>query len=125
MPILEVRALPPPVPERVPEILQQLCRATADALQCDRDGVWATWETIAPGRYVEGDRPASTQPAGTHPPLVRVLLFEGRPPSLVRAMLGSIARTLAASLGIEEGNVFVHVEILAAGTVHAGGDVLE
>jgi len=125
MPILEVRAVPPEQPDEIPEALSALCAAVAGALGCEERAVWATWQSIPAGHYVEGGVPAVRQPFDTHPPLVRVLLFEGRPPATIRALLEAAAAALAAALGIEPGNVFVHVEEMGAGTVHSGGNILE
>jgi phenylpyruvate tautomerase PptA (4-oxalocrotonate tautomerase family) len=125
MPILEVRAVAPQHPEEIPDVLSQLCAAVAGALGCEERSVWATWQSLPVGQYVEGGVLASRQPFDTHPPLLRVLLFEGRPAATVRAMLEAAAAVLAAALGVEPGNVFVHVEEMRRGAVHSGGNILE
>ena len=125
MPIIEVRALPQNPPADVPRVLGTLCEKVAEALSCEPDHVWATWETIPDGHYVEGTTDAATQPEGTHPPLVRALIYQGWDLGAVRSMLDAIATSLEESLGIEPGNVFIRLEEMQAGTVHAGGKVLE
>jgi phenylpyruvate tautomerase PptA (4-oxalocrotonate tautomerase family) len=64
------------------------------------------------------------QPATTHPPLVRVIAFEGRPAEQVAALVRCVATTLARELTLEEGNVFVVYEEARPGRLYTGGDVV-
>ena len=125
MPIIHVQALPQDPPVDVPRVLGALCESVAAALSCEPDHVWATWDTIPDGHYVEGVTDAALQPKDTHPPLVRVLIYQGWDLGAVRAMLEATANSLADALGIEPGNVFVRLDEMAAGTVYAGGKVLK
>lgn len=68
------------------------------------------------------DAPA-VQPRATHPPLVRVIAYEGRPPEVVERMLVTVAETLARELRLEPGNVFVRFEEATAGRLYTGGGI--
>ena len=87
MPVLEIRALPQPDPGRVGPALAATCLAIAREYGCEPHHVWATWVTLEPGHYVEGDRPATEQPGQTHPPIGRLLCFEGRDPDTIERVL--------------------------------------
>jgi hypothetical protein len=124
MPVLEVRALPQDPPVDVPAVLGRLCSAVAHAAGCPERQVWATWHTLPDGAYVEGRNDAERQPHETHPPLVRVLALAGRSPENVAAVLQAAGSSLAGSLGLEPGNVFVHYDEIPSGRVLAGGRIL-
>ena len=82
------------------------------------------WRALESGRYAEnGDAPA-LQPASTHPPLVRVIAYEGRPPEIVARVLVAVAETLVRELGLASENAFVMWDELQAGRVYTGGRVL-
>lgn len=123
MPIVEIRALPqsPPVDEQA--VLARVCRDLAKVDGCPERQVWATWEEIPAGRFVEGDVPVATQPRDTHPPMVRVMAMEGRPPEKIAAMLECVCRSVAAMLPIDPDNVFARYDELRRGRVAWGGDV--
>jgi phenylpyruvate tautomerase PptA (4-oxalocrotonate tautomerase family) len=84
----------------------------------------ATWGTIEPGRYAEGSDSPTAQPRHTHPPLVTVTAFEGRPAELVEQMLTCVAETLVRELGLGDGNVFVTYDEVHSGRLYTGGRVL-
>ncbi|MGH3103991.1 MAG: tautomerase family protein [Gaiellaceae bacterium] len=105
-------------------MLGTVSRALADLLGEPPHGTWATWEAIRPGSYAEGAETPDRQPASTHPPLVSVLAFEGRPAELVERMLVCVADTLVRELGLEPGNVFVTYDEVASGRVYDGGQVV-
>ncbi len=83
-----------------------------------------TWQTLAAGCYSEGGDAPATQPHATHPPIVRILAFEGRPPDLVERVLTDVADAVVRELGLAAGNAFVHWETLQAGMVYTGGRVV-
>ncbi len=123
MPIVEVRALPQPGQVSIPAVLARVCADLAKAVGCPERQVWATWETLPPGTYAEADAAPELQPRDTHPPMARILAMEGRDAEHVTAMLDSVARSLAATLPIDEGNTFVRYEELRRGRVAWGGKV--
>lgn len=124
MPIVHVLALPQPPQIDVGEAVAALARSTAEALGEPASGVWVTWQTLDPGLYSEGGDAPATQPRPTHPPIVRILAFEGRSPELVELVLEAVGEAVVRELHLEQGNAFVHWESLQAGTVYTGGQVV-
>lgn len=124
MPVVRIRALPQPSGVEVAAVLGRVSLALADLLGEPPSGTWATWETIEPGRYAEGEEAPAEQPRSTHPPLVSLVAFEGRPPDLVEQMLVTVAETLARELELEPGNVFVTYDEARAGRLFTGGQVV-
>lgn len=123
MPILDIRALPQPRPDRIEPALHATCRAVARAYGCTPREVWATWTELPAGRYVEGDAAASVQPEASHPPLVRLLCFEGKSEAVIEATLEATAAALCAGLELR-GNVFVEYVEARSGRVIAGDGVV-
>ena len=122
MPIVQVIALRQRVGVDVDAVSQAIVHAVAAELGEDPAGTWVTWQTLSPGAYREGDElTPSEQPAATHPPLVRVSVFEGRPPETVARVLSAVAGTIVRELGLEPGNAHVVWDELHAGRVHTGG----
>jgi phenylpyruvate tautomerase PptA (4-oxalocrotonate tautomerase family) len=123
MPVIEISALPQAEGIDLGAALGEVTRTVAHTLGEDARGTWATWRTIEPRRYAEGSHAPELQPRSTHPPLVRVTAFEGRPPELVERMLVAAAEALATALALEPGNVFVRYEEATAGRLYTGGSI--
>lgn len=124
VPVVRIRALRQPGVVDVSTVLGRVSRALSDLLGEPPEATWATWETIESGWYAEGELAPDEQPRGTHPPLVSLLAFEGRPPDLVERMLVCVAETLARELDLEAGNVFVTYEEARSGRLYDGGRVM-
>jgi phenylpyruvate tautomerase PptA (4-oxalocrotonate tautomerase family) len=125
MPIVEIRALPQKPSADVPYVLERVCTELAAAVGIPEKQIWATWEVIEERHYVEGRNDMPDQPPTTHPPLVRILAYQGRSEDTIRTMLETVARSVTDALGLEEGNAFVVYEELKAGRVYSAGDVLD
>ncbi|MFN8177590.1 MAG: hypothetical protein U0167_06670 [bacterium] len=123
MPIVEIRALPQAPAVDVSAVLARVCEDLAGVLECPPRHVWATWESLPPGTFVEASVPAAVQPRDTHAPMVRILAMEGRSPEMIRKMLETVCGSLAATLEIDADNVFARYEELRAGQVAWGGRV--
>ena len=123
MPIVEIRALPQAAGVDPALVCARVCRDLAHALGCPEREVWAVWETLAPGAYVEGSVPAAAQPRDTHPPMIRILSMEGKDDALVVRMLETVSASVAAALPIDADNVFARYEELRSGRVAWGGRV--
>jgi phenylpyruvate tautomerase PptA (4-oxalocrotonate tautomerase family) len=121
VPVIQVEALPQALGVDVEQALAALCAEVAAVLGEEPRGTWATWRTLE--RYVEGIDGPAIQPSSTHPPLVRVIAFEGRPAELVAELLRCVARVLAGELRLEEGNVFVVYDEALRGRLFTGGSV--
>ncbi len=125
MPLLEVRALPQKPGVDPHAALARACAALAEALGERPEGTWGTWVELSPGAYTEGANAPAVQPHDTHPPVVRLFAFEGKPPETVEKMLTVVAETLAGALGLEPGNVFVIYDEGRSGRVYSGGNVVK
>ena len=123
VPVIEIRALPQPE-DVVERVLTCVTKAVADVLGEEPSGTWATWEEIPADRYSEGDVAAAAQPRETHPPLVRVIAFEGRSDEQVSAMLEAAAAAVAGELAIDPGNVFAVYDEARSGRIFTGGRVV-
>lgn len=123
MPILQVRALPQGDKSRVQPALKATCLAIADAYGCEAKHVWATWQEIDPGFYIEGEAAADTQPSGTHPPIVELLCFEGKDDATIEKTLITAAKTLSDKLEIPD-NIFVNYTEAKSGRVVAGNGIV-
>ena len=122
MPIVQVTALRQRVGVDIDAVSRALVEAVSRELGEEPSGTWVTWQTLPPGAYREGqDEAPLEQPAATHPPIVRVTAFEGRPPELVARILSSVAGTIVRELGLEAGNAFVVWDEVQAGHLHTGG----
>lgn len=124
MPVLEVTALPQAPRVDLESVAAALTRAVAAELGEDQSGTWVVWRTVDPGGYVEGSTAAAVQPTSTHPPLVRVIAYQGRTPETISRVLARVAETIVAELGLTEGNAFVTWDEARAGRVYTGGAVL-
>jgi phenylpyruvate tautomerase PptA (4-oxalocrotonate tautomerase family) len=122
--VIEVTALPQRDGVDVASAAQALGAAVAMVLDEDPRETWVVWRTLEPGRYAEGGDAPDVQPRSTHPPLVTVVAYEGRPADLVGRILAAVADTLAAQLELEPGNVFVRWSEATAGRLYAGGRVV-
>ena len=123
MPILRVRSLPQKNPKLIQTALIATCEAIAKAYDCKPDQVWATWEEIKPGMYVEGANPADVQPDSTHPPIAEMICFEGRSPGQIEELLTIAASALSRGLGIPD-NIFMTYREAKSGQVIAGDGII-
>jgi phenylpyruvate tautomerase PptA (4-oxalocrotonate tautomerase family) len=124
VPVVEITALPQAEGVDVEATLKAVALALADVLDEPPHGTWALWKELDPGRYAEGGDAPARQPAGTHPPFVRLLSFEGRSAEQVEAMLTCVAEALARELRLEAGNVFVRYEEASSGRLFDGGRIV-
>jgi phenylpyruvate tautomerase PptA (4-oxalocrotonate tautomerase family) len=123
MPVLHVRALPQTHPERIENVLKETCMAIAEAYGCEPEQVWATWEEIKPGYYVEGRNSAPTQPDNTHPPIAQLICFEGKSANQIEKVLLVAAKILSEGLGIPN-NIFMTYVEASSGRVIAGDGIV-
>jgi hypothetical protein len=122
--VIQVRALPQQQGVDIGAAAVAVTVSVATELGEEPRGTWVAWQTIEPGGYTEGDEAPDFQPRATHPPLVEVVAFEGRPPELVERVLVAVAETLAAALRLEPGNVFVRWVEATGGRLYTGGRVV-
>lgn len=124
MPIIRILALPQPAHVDVAAILQDTCVALAATMNTSPDQVWGTWETLPTGHYVQGDVAAQMQPNASHPPIVEVMLLEGRPAELKERILTCVGESLPAALGLATGNVYVRLVEMSKDQVFTGRGIV-
>lgn len=125
MPVIEIKALQQKEWISVPIVLKKLATKIAQVIGDQDKKVWATWDTVKPEHYVEGTVESPHQPAGTHPPIVKIIAFEGRPQELIDKMMAAVAELLVKELELEAGNVFITYQELPSGHVFDGGKVVK
>ncbi len=123
MPVLQIQWFEPPPGVSVGQVLASVNARVADELGCEPAQVWSTWSTIEPGRYAEGDDVADGPRRATHPPIVRLLAFEGRDERAIESALMAAAHTLAEGLGLDPDAPFVVYDEIGSGRVFTGGSV--
>ena len=123
MPILHVKALPQKDPTKINHALKKTCLAIAECYKCDPHQVWATWEEIQPGWYVEGDKDFNVQPKETHPPIAQLTCFEGSTDEQIEEILKVASSTLSESLGLGD-NIFMTYHEAKSGQVVAGNGIV-
>lgn len=123
MPVLHIRALPQKNPGNNKIALKKTCLAIAQIYGCKPEQVWATWEEIKPGFYVEGNNEALEQPTESHPPICELICFEGKSSDQIERILTTTANVLSETLGIP-GNIFITYHEAKSGQVVAGNGLI-
>ncbi len=123
MPVLHVRALPQKDPSLIKPALKKTCLAIADIYRCPPEQVWATWEEIRPGWYIEGSKSATMQPPLSHPAIAELICFEGKSPVEIEEILLVASKTLSAALGSGD-NIYMTYREVNSGRVIAGNGIL-
>lgn len=125
MPVIEIKALPQKEWISVPNVIKKLSAKVAQVIGEEPKHVWLTWETIKSEHYIEDNHESPLQPAGTHPPIVKILAFEGRAQELVEKLMSAVAEVLVKELELEPGNVFILYQELRSGHVFDGGKIVK
>ena len=120
VPVIEVTALPQADGVDVSATAAAVTRTVAGALGEEPRGTCVVWRTVDARGYSEGGDAPAVQPAATHPPLVEVIAYEGRPADLIGRILVAVADTLAGELRLDAGNVFVRWIEAAPGRLYTG-----
>ncbi len=123
MPILSIKALPQNDSDKIQVALKKTCIAISEVYGCKPEQVWATWNEIQPGMYVEGENHADIQPEQTHPPIVQLICFEGKSHDEIEKLLMVASSTLSEALGIGD-NIFMTYHEAKSGRVMAGNGVV-
>ena len=108
MPIIEIGALAPAGGLDGSAALGEVTTEVAAFLDEEPRGTWAISRPIEPGHFAEGTDAPASQPAETHPAIVRV--FANRPPDEVPALLEMVGGAVVRAFGLGEGNVVVLFE---------------
>lgn len=107
MPIIEIKALKQHSQGDIPRALKNVTWELAKVLGVPPQAVRAIWTTLQPDYYAEGGDAAPDQRLATHPPIVSITAFAGRPPELVEKAIRCVADNLCHDLALAPGNIFV------------------
>ena len=118
-----MRALPQKDSTKITPALKKTTIAISEVYGCSPQHVWATWEEIKPGFYVEGEVDSGEQPDKTHPPICELICFEGKSPEEIEKVLSVAAKTLSSELDIPE-NIFMTYREAKSGQVIAGNGIV-
>lgn len=123
MTVLNIRALPQKDGVDIQSALKKTTVSISEAYGCDPQKVWATWDEIQTGFYIEGTESADKQPEQSHPPIGELICFEGKPAEVIEKVLLAAATTLSRELNIP-GNIFITYREAKSGQVIAGNGVV-
>ena len=110
MPLVVVHSLPPANPEALPRMLADIRDSGARALRCPIDNVWVIFHAVPPGCYLQGESPANTPQARTHPPAVIVKLQAGRTREEIDAFVTAVASAVAQGFAVPVDNIWIHYD---------------
>ncbi|MFC1746064.1 hypothetical protein ACFL35_18875 [Candidatus Riflebacteria bacterium] len=123
MPVIQIKSLPITKEVEVGQIIQKICTNVATLLEIAPKRVRITWEIIDSNCYVEGEKLALAQPDDTHPPIVNVIMLEGRSLELIQKVLIQVATDISDSLKINSGNVFITYTEAQFGATYLKGSI--
>ena len=124
MPFIHIKSLPPSESLVIQNLLENLAREFAEALEIDLEHVTTTWQTLAPGHYAVAGVAAANQPANTHPILIDLLAPDFNSTETIEKMLGAIADIFSRLSGIAETNIFIHYRAAHSGQVFDAGEIV-
>jgi phenylpyruvate tautomerase PptA (4-oxalocrotonate tautomerase family) len=104
MPIVTVHAFAPSDPASIPKMLAEIQASGAAALNCAPDNLWALFEEIPRGRYLQSDNPER------NPPIVTIQANVGRTLDQRTALAKGISRAVVGAFGIPAARVWIHYQ---------------
>jgi hypothetical protein len=122
--VIQIEALPQRAGVEIAEVLKRVAVGVAEAAGVPAKRVFVTWRELAAERYTEGDRAVSLQPFDTHPPVVTLVAFEGRPDEMVERMIHACVGAITSGLEIDPGNVFLTYHEGRSGRIFSGGRIM-
>ena len=122
MSVVQVSTLPIDEKYNKGEILKKLITELSAAIETPEERIFGTWNT----NDVQVDRmQMSTEwSSDSHPPIVRIDMFEGRSKEKKARALEAVTAALKESLDFA-GNPFVYIFDISNGQVHTGGKVIQ
>lgn len=123
MPFIHVRSLPIDGFDPA-DVVTDLSRDFAEAVDVDVEHVTVTWTIIPPGCYAAAGRNPDSQPETDHPVLGDLLAPDFNTAEDVREMLEAVAAGIERRAGIAKENVFICYRAAASGMVYDGGEIV-
>ena len=122
MPVINVQTLPLDSSINKGEILKKLVSSLSAAIDTPEERIFAQWQTT--DVFVDSMEPKSQWCNSSHPPVVKIDMFEGRDETKKDKALDSIVSTIKQELDFA-GNPFVFISDIANGHVHTGGKIIK
>src|SRR5438309_1836978 len=107
MPIINIKTLPLDGTIDTAAILVRLIEQLTLEIEYKAEEIWATWEFLPADNYAVGEEVSSTQTNASHPPLIRILAFEGKSPEMIERMIKKVAHLVSEELHIDIKNIFI------------------
>jgi phenylpyruvate tautomerase PptA (4-oxalocrotonate tautomerase family) len=117
MPIVKILALPPKDSNQIDDILTEVARKLAAALDTTPNNVWVHFVPLT--HFCEGE---SVPAESVYHPVITVLA-NPRPEELIKRGLQAVATAVAAGLELPLENIWIHWVDLPPGRVYADGKV--
>ena len=124
MPFLHIRSLPVGRDFDVADAVRTISAEFAGGTEIDEQHVTVTWQTFEPDHYASAGETAAAQPVASHPLLVELLAPDSNSDERIEQMLQVAAAAVAAQVGVELGNVFVHFRPAQSGKVFDRGELV-
>jgi hypothetical protein len=123
MPVIEINALPQKSHVDIEQTVKSIAIAVAEVLRIPSNKVFCTWNEINKNYYSAGETVAAVQPDSSHPPIVKLTLYEGRTPALIEGAISAIAEELQKSMKSPEKNAFISYLEAKSGQIFTGGQI--
>jgi hypothetical protein len=123
MPYIHIRSLPFEEDLDISVAVRGISRDFSRDLDVDLEHVTVTWELYGPGHYARGGETCESQPSGSHPVLVDLLVPDSNTCDTVARMLTCVASSIAEHSGVSRENVFVNARFARSGMVFDSGEV--
>jgi phenylpyruvate tautomerase PptA (4-oxalocrotonate tautomerase family) len=123
MPLIEIKSLPPRSGADPSAALKNATWEVSKVLGVAPEKIRAVWVALEPGHYADAATLADASQSGTHPPVVHLSCFEGRPPELIEKVVRAVADSVGRDLKVAPGNVWVYYEELKAGRLFVDGAI--
>jgi hypothetical protein len=122
MPMITVNTLPLDAGVDKGSILKKLVSALAAAIDAPEEKIFAGWNTY--DSFVDSMDAKTNFSSSSHPPIVKIDLFEGREETKKDKALNAITATIKTELDFA-GNPFVYMTDIMSGHINTGGKIIK
>lgn len=123
MPTIRIQALQNQ-DQNISELLTACTQAAAEALDIPQDWIWAVFQPVLVGDYVEGGMVWSSDDINKAPVLISITALEGRSAELKAAMLSAVSHSTAEQLRVPINNVFAEYRDIPKGHAFSAGSIV-
>lgn len=124
MPFIHIKSLPFDPPLDIPPLIAAIGRDFAQGTGVPLNHVHTTWEYFLPGHFAKGEDTPATQ-REPHSVLVNLLTPDFNDATTVRAMLVTLADSIAKRSGHPRHKIFINHRAAHSSMVFDDGEVVE